>query len=47
MMENLLKRWKLTAQKYKRDAYKIQEQVLEKLITLQEEDIHNLNLGEP
>ena len=44
-MENLLKRWKLTAQKYKRDSFKIQEQVLEILIGLSEEAIHELGLG--
>ena len=44
-METILKKWKLTAQKYKRDAYKIQEQLLEILITLPQEQIINLNLG--
>ena len=44
-METILKRWKLTAQKYKRDAFKIQEQLLENLITLPQEQIINSNLG--
>ena len=44
-METVIKKWKLTAQKYKRDAYKIQEQRLEILITLPQEQIINLNLG--
>ena len=44
-METILKRWKLTAQKYKRDAFKIQEQLLENLITLPQEQIISSNLG--
>ena len=44
-MENLLKRWKLLAQKYKRESFKIQEKVLEALIPMVEEEIHSLALG--
>ena len=44
-MENLLKRWKLLAQKYKRESFKIQEKVLEALIPMVEEEIHGLALG--
>ena len=44
-METILKKWKLTAQKYKREAYKIQENLLEILITLPQEQIINSNLG--
>ena len=44
-METILKRWKVLAQKYKRDAYKIQEQALEVLISLPTQEIIDLELG--
>ena len=44
-MENILKRWKLVAQKYKREAYKIQEQALEVMIKLPTQEIIDLELG--
>ena len=44
-MENILKRWKSIAQKYKREAYKIQEQALEMMINLPAQEIIDLELG--
>ena len=44
-MEPLLRRWKLLALKYKREAASIHEKITEILISMPKEEIRKFNLG--
>ena len=45
-MESLLRRWKLLALKYKREATAIHEKITEIILAMPKEEIKKLNLGE-
>ena len=44
-MDELLRRWKLLALKYKRESHLIHDQITEILISMNKTDIQKLNLG--
>ena len=46
IMDELLRRWKVLALKYKRESRIIHDQITEILISMSKADIQKLNLGE-